>query len=226
MKAYWRAVWTMAGKDVLLERRSLETLISTGAFALLLVVMFYFAFDIQGGEEGRFFPGALWIALLFAGTLGMGRTAGLDEIEGRGRGPALAPVDRSALFLGKFLFHVGLLTVVEVVVVPLFIAAFSLGGVGLPGLFVLGIFLGTWGFAAMGTLLAGATIGVRGAGLVLPIILFPLLVPVALGGVAIVEAAVAGATQPDTGTWIRLLLVFDLLFTAIPALFYEYILEV
>lgn len=226
MRAYIRAVWALAGKDALLERKSLETVTATASFTLLVAVLFHFGFDIRSAEGARFFPGALWIAILFAGTIGMARSARVDEVEGRGRGPALAPVDRSAIFLGKFLFHLALMLLVEAVAVPVFVAAFVLREVALPGLLVAGLFLGTWGFVSLGTLLAGATGGERGTGLLLPVVLFPLLTPVALGGVAIVGAAITGEVTAATESWIRLLLVFDVLFTVVPALFYESILEV
>jgi len=226
VKAYLRAVLALAAKDALLERKSFETLIATASFALLLAVVFHFAFDIASAEGARFFPGALWTAILFAGTIGMARSARVDEVEGRGRGAALAPVDRSALFLGKCLFHLALLAVVEAAAVPVFAAAFALRGMALPHLVILGLFLGTWGFAALGTLLAGATAGERATGLLLPVVLFPLLVPVILGGAAVVSAGLTGEVTAATGSWLRLLVVFDVLFTAVPALLYESLMEV
>ena len=226
VRAYWRAVWALARKDALLERKSLETVTATASFTLLVAVLFHFGFDIRSAEGSRFFPGALWIAVLFSGTIGMARSARGDEIDGRGLGPALAPVDRSANFLGKFLFHLALMLLVEAVAVPVFIAAFALREVAHPGLLIAGLILGTWGFVSLGTLLAGATGGDRGTGLLLPVVLFPLLAPVALGGVAIVQGAITGDVTPAVASWIRLLLVFDVLFTVVPALFYESILEV
>lgn len=226
MGAYWGVVAAVVWRDALLERRSWQSLVATISFSLLIVVLFHFAFDIQGGEEARFFPGAIWVALFFGGTVGMGRTAHLEEVDGRGRALVLAPVDRSALFVGKFLSNLLLLGITQVVAVPLFVAAFGLGSIQAPGVFVGGLALGTWGFAALGTLLSNASGGDRGLGLILPLLLFPLLVPVALGGVEIVAAGVSGEMLPTTGAWIRLVLVFNLLFTALPALFYEYIVEV
>lgn len=226
MKEYWRVVWAVAGKDFLLERRSLETLVATFAFSLLVVALFTFAFDIRGGEEARFFPGALWIALIFSGTVGMARSARIEEVDGRGTGLSLLPVDRSAIFFGKFLFNLGLIGAVEIVTVPMFAAAFRLDGIASPGLFIGGLVLGTWGFVALGTLFAGAVGGERGSGLLLPVLLFPLLAPVALGGAAVVGAGVSGQADPAVRTWIHLLLVFSVVFTTLPALLYEYILEV
>jgi len=226
VREYLRVVVALAGKDVLLERKSFETLVATASFALLVALLFHFAFDVSSAEGARFFPGALWIAILFSGTIGMARSARADEVDGRGRGAALAPVDRSAIFVGKCLYHMALMAVVEAVATPVFVAAFALRGIALPHLVILGLFLGTWGFVALGTLLAGATAGERSTGLLLPVVLFPLLAPVALGGVAIVSAGVAGEVAASTGSWIRLLVVFDVLFTAIPALFYDSLLEV
>lgn len=224
-KRYLNAVLAFAAKDALLERKSFETLLAAGSFALLVAVLFHFAFDISAAEGPRFFPGALWTAILFSGTIGMARSARSDEEEGRGRGAALVPVDRSAIFLGKCLFHMGLMAVVEAIATPVFIAAFSVREIARPGLMILGLLLGTWGFVALGTLLAGATAAGRGTGLLLPVVLFPLLAPVALGSVAVVSAGVTGEAAA-AGSWIRLLAVFDILFTAIPALFYESLTEV
>lgn len=224
--SYWAAVRAIVWKETLLERRSWETLVATVTFALLVVVLFHFAFDVRGGEEARFFPGAVWVALLFAGTVGMTRTAQLDAVEGRGRALLLAPVDRSALFVGKLLANLLLLAVTQAVAVPLMIASFGLQGVASPGVFVAGLALGTWGFASLGTLLSSASGGDRGLGLILPLLLFPLLVPVALGGAEVLSTGLTGDTGPTAWAWMRLMLVFDVLFTALPALFYEYIAEV
>ena len=226
MRAYLRAVWTLAAKDLLLERRSLASLASVISFALLLAVLFHFGFDIGPSEGARFFPGALWVALLFAGTLGVARAARMDEVDGRMAGLALAPVDRSALFFGRLLFLLAFMAAAEAVAVPAFVAVFSPGPVARPGLLTLGLFLGTWGFAALGTLLGGAGQGEKGTGLLLPLVLFPLLAPVVLGGVAVTGAAVRGSVGEQTWMWLRLLGVFDVLFTVIPALVYEYLVEV
>lgn len=226
MRAYLQAVWTLAAKDLLLERRSLASLASVVSFALLLAVLFHFGFDIGPGEGARFFPGGVWVALLFAGTLAVARTARMDEVDGRMAGLALAPVDRSALFFGRLLFLLAFMGVAEAVAVPVFIAVFSPGPVARPGLLIAGLILGTWGFAALGTLLGGAGQGEKSGGLLLPVILFPLLVPVILGGVAVIGAAVSGSEGEQTWMWLRLLCVFDVLFTAIPALVYEYLVEV
>ncbi len=226
MGAYWSVVLAVVWRDALVERRNLQSLVAMITFALLVVVLFHFAFNIQGGEEARFFPGAIWVALFFGGTVGMARTLHMEEVDGRGRALTLAPVDRSAVFVGKFLSNLLLLGVTQLVAVPLFVAAFRLPGIAAPGLFVGGLALGTWGFAALGTLLTNAAGGSQGLGLILPLLLFPLLVPVALGGVALVAAGVSGETGPAIVSWMQLLLVFDLLFTVLPALFYEYIVEV
>jgi len=226
MRAYLRAVWALAAKDLLLERRSLASLASAISFAVLLAVLFHFGFDIGPSEGARFFPGALWVALLFAGTLAVGRAARMDELDGTMAGLALAPVDRSALFFGRLFFLLAFMLAAEAVVVPVFLAVFSPGPVARPGLLVAGLFLGTWGFAALGTLLGGAGHGEKSTGLLLPVILFPLLAPVILAGVAVTGAAVSGSAGEQTWMWLRLLVVFDVLFTVIPALIYEYLVEV
>src|SRR5690606_32768665 len=108
LKRYARVLRTLIWKDLLLARRGYETLVMTTGFALLVIVMFHFTFDIRGGEGARFFPGALWTALFFAGTVGIARSGTSDETGGREMGLFLAPIDRSALYLAKLIFHFGL----------------------------------------------------------------------------------------------------------------------
>lgn len=223
---FFGALGALVWKEALLERRGMERVIVTAGFSLLVVAMFHFTFDIRGEEAVRFFPGALWTAIFFAGTIGMARASWIDEVEGRSVGLLVAPIDRSLLYLSQFLFHFGLMILVELIAVPLFVGSFALGKIASVPMLLGALFLGTWGMVALGTLLSGATGGGRGSGLFLPLILFPLLVPVALGASALAHAAVTGEIGARAAAWLQVLVVFDVLFTAIPALLYEYLLEV
>lgn len=223
---YILALWALVRKDFLLEKRGFERLIVTTGFSLLVIVMFHFAFDIGTGEAARFFPGAMWTALFFSATVGINHTGRSAGGGGEDTGLLLIPFDRSILFVSKLIFHLGLLLFVELIAVPLFIASFGLTQIASPMLFVLALLLGTWGLAALGTVFGNLTAGMSGSGTFLPLLLFPLLVPIALGASAIVTSSISGDITSVTWSWVKLLLFFDLLFTVIPALFYEYVLEV
>ena len=125
MRAYLRAVVTLAGKDAILERRSLETVTATASFTLLVAVLFHFGFDIRSAEGSRFSREPFGSPFFFAGTIGMARSARGDEIDGRGFGAGAGTISRGAIYLGKFLFHLALMLLVEAVAVPVFIAAFT-----------------------------------------------------------------------------------------------------
>ena len=209
-------------KEVLVELRSRESVVAGGVFALLVLVIFNFAFDLRVEDAATVAPGVLWVTITFAGVLSLGRAFSRERDRGTLDGVLLAPVDRSALYLAKLVAAVLAMLVVEVVLVPAFVAVFNLR-VDLLRLAVV-LVLGTVGFAAVGTLLSAVAAHTRAREVMLPLLLFPLEVPVILATTKATGAAIAvpGGVPPDVTHWLGLLVAYDLLFLALSVILFEY----
>jgi heme exporter protein B len=222
---YWRCLWAMVGKDVRIEARSKASLMGMLVFALLIVVIFSFALDPSRETVAQVFPGAVWISFFFAGTLGLQRAMSGEETDGRLWSLMLAPVDRSVIFVAKCVTNAMLMFAVEIVSLPLFAAFMDYRPAGSLRYLILVMLLGTWGFVVIGTLLAGVAAGSRLSQLLLPIVMFPLLIPVVLGAVKLTAQVLAGAGLAEMAAWLRVLVAYDVLFTALAFVLFEEVLE-
>jgi heme exporter protein B len=212
-------------KEALVEVRGRETLLAGVAFALLVLVIFNFAFDLRVDNVAAVAPGVLWVTVTFAGVLSLGRSFARERDRRTLDGLLLAPVDRSALYVAKVVASFTSMLIVELVAVPAFIGLFNVS-VNLP-LLVLGLLLGTLGLAGVGTLFAAIAAHTRAREVLLPLLLFPIQVPVILATVKTTGAAVhvPGSEPPDVGQWLGLLLAFDALFLSLSVLLFEYVIE-
>ncbi len=224
MRSYWRKLWAVARKDLLIELRSRDVLSSAIVFTLLVLLIFNFALDLTGETVRAVAPGILWVTFIFAGMLTLGRTFARERERGSLQGLLLAPLDRGALFLAKLLTNLVLLGIVEVVALPGFIALYNLSL--RPGPALLSITLGTLGFATVGTLFAAVAANTRAREALLPLLLFPVLVPVIIGAVAATGRSLAGADAvPNGPPWLGLLAAFDAIFLALSYVVFEYVIE-
>jgi heme exporter protein B len=212
-------------KDVLVEARGRETVLAGAVFALLVLVIFNFAFDLRVENAAAVAPGVLWVTITFVGMLSLGRAFARERDRRTLDGLLLAPVDRSALYLAKVLASIVSMLVVEVVALPVFVGLFNLS-VDLP-LLVLALVLGTIGLAGVGTLFAAIAAHTRAREVMLPLLLFPIQVPVILATVKSTGAAirVPGLDPPEIGQWLGLLVAFDALFLGLSVLLFEYAIE-
>ncbi len=222
MRSYWRKVWAVVRKDLLIELRSRELLSSAVVFALLVLLIFNFALDLTGEIVRAVASGILWITLLFAGMLTLSRGFAREQERGALQGLLLAPLDRGGLFLAKLLVNLLLMGVVELFALPIFVALYNLNMRPLPLLAIVG--LGTVGFAAVGTLFGAIAANTRAREALLPLLLFPVLVPVIIGAVQATNETVPGVV-PAGPPWIGLLIAFDLLFLGLGYLLFEYVIE-
>jgi heme exporter protein CcmB len=213
---FFQTAWLVMRKDLTVEVRSREILYTTAFFAVSCVLVFAFALVKEGRALEDAAAGILWIAIAFAGTLGLGRTFERERHSETLRALLLAPADRPAIYVGKLLGIVLLLFVVELVLVPLvglmFQAAFHKAVVWMIALLV----AGTIGFAAVGTLFAAMLVRARSRDVLLPILLYPITIPVIIAGVR-GTAALLEAT-PDIASarmWISLLAFFDVVFVTL-----------
>jgi heme exporter protein B len=203
-------------KDFAIEVKSREVLFTTLFFAVACVLVFSFAFVREGQPLVDAAAGILWIAIAFAGTLALGRTFERERYADTLRALLLAPAPRPAIYVGKLLGVVVLLGVAELLVVPLVSLLFQAALFERP-LFLVGLLLtGTIGFAAVGTLFAAMLVRARTRDVLLPILLYPITVPVMIAGVRGTSALLASPPDESMATmWIALLVCFDIVFVTL-----------
>jgi heme exporter protein B len=221
---YMGKVLAVVSKDIIAELRTKEMLSAMFVFSLLVIFIFNFAFDLRAQNANTLAPGVLWVAIAFAGMLGLGRSFIIERDRGSLEGLLLAPVDRSALFLGKFIGNVIFISLVEIVILPLFIIFFNQSLAILPALAGV-VILGTIGLAGVGTLFSAMVIHTRARDVLLPILLFPIVVPVLVSAVRLTAAIIDGLPFADVQKWLGLLVAFDALFMAISFVLFDYVVE-
>jgi heme exporter protein CcmB len=211
--SFLRTVWLVTRKDVLIEFRSREIVYTTTFFAVSCVLVFAFGLVHDGTAIDGVAAGILWIAIAFAGTLALGRTFERERQNETLRALLMAPVDRPALYVSKLVGVLVLLMAVELVVVPLVALLFGAPLFAEPVTLVGVLLTGTVGFAAVGTLFAAMLVRARSRDVLLPILLYPITVPVIIAGVR----GTAALFQADTDlasarAWLSLLVFFDVVF--------------
>ena len=208
-------------KDIRCELRSKQTWMGMGLFALLVLVIFNFAFDLRVDNKAAIAPGVLWVAFVFASLLGLGRTIAAEREKGSMDRLSLCPVDRKAIYLAKLLGNLLFIGVVEIVALPVFAALFDVplfAGTLLPI-----VLLGTLGIATVGTLFSAIAAATRARELLLPVLVFPLIVPVVISAVrATGSLMVPVLNEPP---WIGLMAAFDIIFLSISMLTFEFVIE-
>ncbi|TVR64473.1 MAG: cytochrome C biogenesis protein [Gemmatimonadales bacterium] len=210
MKEYFGQIWAIAAKDLRVELRTRERVAAMGAFVVLTAILFNYAVDRTVVHPRELAAGMIWIVISLAGLLGLGRTFELEKEDGALDGLLVAPVPRDALYLGKVLANSVLLVAVTALTVAVFALFFQ---VRLPGnpLPLAGVLLtGTVGFVALGTLFSGITAGTRMGDTLLPILLFPLLVPLITFGAAATADLLAGLPPAESAYSLRILAAFTL----------------
>jgi heme exporter protein B len=222
VQSYWRKVLAVARKDLLIELRSRDVLSSAVVFTLLVLLIFNFAIDLTGDVVRAVAPGVLWVTFIFAGMLTLGRTFARERERGALQGLMLAPIDRGGLFVAKLLVNLFLLGVVEVFALPAFVALYNL--TVRPGALLAVVALGTLGFAGVGTLFAAVAANTRAREALLPLLLFPVLVPVIIGAVKATGESLPGASAAGP-PWLGLLVAFDAIFLALGYVMFEYVIE-
>lgn len=221
--SYLRKVLAIVWKDVRAELRTKDILSSMLVFAGLSVLIFQFAFDLRADNVRLVLPGVLWIAITFAGVLGLNRSFILEQDRGSLEGLLLAPVDRSAIYFGKLIGNLLFIFAVELLLLPLMTVLFNVWLLSPALLLVLA--LGTVGYAAVGTLFAALSINTRAREVMLPILLFPVMVPVFVAGVQAVGELLDGETLAGIMRWIQLLVAYDAIFIAAAMLLFDYVVE-
>ncbi len=222
--SYLRKIFAIVAKDVAAELRTREMLSSMFVFSLLVILIFNFAFDLRAENQRTLAPGVLWVAIAFAGMLGLSRSFIMEKDRGSMEGLLLTPVDRSAIYLGKTLGNFLFISVVAIIILPVFIVLFNLSAEHLP-LLVGVVILGIIGFASVGTLFSAMAVHTRAREVLLPILLFPVVIPVMLASVKLTSAILDTTPFADVQNWFSLLVAFDLIFLALSFMLFDYVME-
>jgi heme exporter protein B len=210
---FLRAAWLIARKDLLVETRSRELVYTTLFFALSCVLVFAFAFVRQGQPVDNASAGILWVAVVFSGTLALGRAFERERHAETLRGLLVAPIERAAVYAGKLLALLILMTIVEIVIVPI-VALFFHAPIGRAPWLLAGLLAaGTVGFATIGTLFAAMLVRAQSRDVLLPVVLYPVAVPVIVAGVQGTGAVFAAEPSfPLAETCLAFLIFFDTVF--------------
>jgi heme exporter protein B len=221
-----RRVRAIVWKDLTAERRSKAGFNAVAFLGVLILLLFGFALGPDAEALRNAAAGALWLAILFAGVLAFNRSYQL-ELDGAALEPLLLyPAPRWTLFAGKFVANLLFVLLMELIVVPVAIVLFQVKSVG--GWLPVGgvLLLGTIGFVALGTFYASMASRSRAREVLLPLLLFPMLIPVLLASAEASSSLLAGNPMQDAGAWIKLLAAFDVIFLVASFFAFDYVIEV
>jgi heme exporter protein B len=221
--SFFKAMMAIVRKDLAAEFRSRELLSAMLVFSLLVILIFNFALELDVKVRESVTAGVLWTTFAFAGTLGLNRSMAVEKDRGCMDGLLLAPVDRSAIYFGKAISNLAFMLIVEAIVLPVYSMLYNIN-LFQPGLLLV-ILLGSIGYISVGTLLAAMSVQTRTRDVMLPILLFPIAIPVLLASVKASGGFLNGAEFAEILAPLNLLIVYDLIFIAIPLMFFEYVVE-
>jgi heme exporter protein B len=217
----------LAWKDLLMEFRTKQMLNSMVVFSLLVIVIFNYSFTniLFNVKIFDIAPGILWISFTFAGMLGLSRAFASEKEEGCLDGLRLCPVDPSVIYLGKVSSNLVIMFIIEAIIIPLFMVLFNFRDIkGLAGLIVI-VLLGTLGFMLVGTLFSALTVNMRTREILLPVILFPIIIPLIVSAVSATQKVLTTGDLWDATNEVRVLVVYNVAFFIAAQLLFEYVIE-
>ena len=223
MKQFFNAVLGIFWKDLQAESRTREIFGAMLVFALTIILIFVFAFDLSVEMRQKAAAGVIWVTLCFAGTISINRSMALEKDREGFDGLLLAPVDRTAIYIGKVMVNWVYLLITAAIILPVY-SLFN--NTNLLSWAALGIvLLGTFGYILVGTLLSTISLHLRARDMLLPVLLFPVIIPLLLAAVRATTILFLGGSSEELSTWILLLVGYDLLFASIGVLVFDRIIE-
>ena len=213
---FLRQSLTIAVKDLRAELRTKEALNASISFALVILLLFSFAFDPTAEQTREISGGLLWIVFAFAGALILNRSFSREQANDCLDMLVASPVSGAALFLGKAIANAVLILAVEFVSMPVFGVFYNITWTRLPGWLALVFVLATWGLTVIGTMFSALTVNLRLRELMLPVLVYPMMIPGLMAAMQLTTLLIAG--EPVAGenmVWLRLLIGFDIIFTAL-----------
>ncbi len=220
---FLRSMLAVVWKDLAAERRSRELISSMLVFALLVIFIFNFALDLDASARASVTSGVIWATFTFAGTLGLNRSMAVEKDRGCLDGLLLAPVDRTAIYFGKVLANLVFMLIVAAIVLPVYSILYNQNLLQ-PGL-LLTVFLGSLGYVSIGTLLASMAVQARTRDVLLPILLFPVIIPLLVAAVKASGGYLQGLEMSEITPWLTLLIAYDIIFTAISFMVFDAVVE-
>lgn len=221
--SFFKSMWAIVWKDFAAEWRSRELFTAMLMFSLLVIIIFNFALELNIRERNEIASGVLWVTFAFAGTLGLNRSMAVEKEHGCLDGLLLTPVDRSAIYFGKMLGNLFFMFLVELIVLPVYSILYNYN-LFVPGLLGV-IVLGSIGYVAVGTLLSSMAVQARTRDILLPILLFPVVLPVLILSVRASSLIFQGQDMDIIMPSINLLIVYDVIFIAIAYMIFDFVVE-
>jgi len=210
VKELLRGTWVIAAKELKIELRTKEILVTAGLFGLLVTVLTSLAFFLDDDTSRRLAPGVLWVGASFAGVLAMGRAWAREREADAIRGLLLTPIPRASIYLGKMIGTWVFVMLIDMVLLPVVAILFRVDMSAELGTVALILVLGMTGYVALGTLFAAMSVRTRARDLMISVVLFPLSSPGLLAGVVATREVLGGTPFDETVAWLRILLAFDL----------------
>src|ERR1022692_26777 len=223
MRSFWSIMLATLAKDIRLEWRSKDALNAMLFFSLLVVVIFVFSFDPLAEESRHIAGGLIWVAILFATVVALNQTWTRELRNQVLDAYRLSPAPPQALFLSKTVGNFIFVSILEVLMVPLFVVFYNLRSVGPLWQLLVVALLATWALVVNGTFFAALSIRTRSREIMLPLLLFPISIPALLAMVDATTSILTGEASPDF--WIKMLAVYDVVFTAVCLLLFESVLN-
>jgi len=217
------AVSAIVWKDLQAELRSRELFSAMLVFSLLIILIFNFALELDIKTRQSVTSGVLWATFAFAGTLGLNRSMAIEKDRGCMDGLLLAPVDRSAIYFGKVISNLAFMLIVEIIVLPVYSVLYNVN-LFQPGLLMI-ILLGSIGYVGVGTLLSAMSVQTRTRDILLPILLFPVVVPVLLAAVKASNGFLEGVELSEILFPINLLITYDIIVIALAFMVFDSVVE-
>ena len=223
LRRFWGPVLALLWKDILLELRTKDIIVSVLVFALLVIVIFNFAISPTPQTVTYVAPGILWVAFTFGGVLGLNRSFALEKDGGNIHGLLLTPVGRDTIYFGKMLGNFLFMLIVEIIIFPVFAVLYNFSLLE-PGLIPIAV-LATLGISAIGTVFSAMAVNTRSREVMLPVLFFPVVAPVIIAAVEASGAVIRGDAGGDLTRWVSLLAVFDAIFLVISPIAFNFIVE-
>lgn len=220
-----RASWLVVKKDWQIEWRSRARITALLFFALATLLLFSFAMGPNVNTLRTHAAGALWLGLLFASILSLGESFRIEAENQAMTGLVLTPIEPRALFLGKVFGNASLIFVLSLVLLPVLVALYDVDLARAPHKLVLVLFLGSVGISAPGTVYSAIAANARARDVMLPLLLFPVLVPLLLSAVSATRFTLAPDQQEQLGSWLQLLAAFDLIYLSVGFLVFPKVVE-